>query len=167
MIVLSGFHPQNPVTFAHCYPAPPSPSPSPCPPPIRIYSLNNKSCVTPQITQTAYHLFIVLYHNNSSVRTKAAASQTRAANELGRSPDLEMNRQRRRFRSPRVRRSTFLIHQRERRRRRAGGTEQNRCLLFGQFVYRVTNLSITNTMHENNIMYEGGRRAAHCCRVSD
>lgn len=33
--------------------------------PIRVYAVNNKSCVTSQITQTAYHLFIVVYHNNS------------------------------------------------------------------------------------------------------
>lgn len=70
VIVLSGFRPHNPVTFAHCYLHPP--------PPIRVYGVNNKSCVTSQITQTAYHLFIVVYHNNSSVRTKATASQTQA-----------------------------------------------------------------------------------------
>lgn len=61
-------------------------------PPIRVYGVNNKSCVTSQITQTAYHLFIVVYHNNSSVRTKATASQTRAfVNEFGRLPDLKIN----------------------------------------------------------------------------
>lgn len=60
--------------------------------PIRVCAVNNKSCVTSQITQTAYHLFIVVYHNNSSVRTKATASQTRAfVNELGRLPDLKIN----------------------------------------------------------------------------
>lgn len=62
------------------------------PPPIRVYGVNNKSCVTSQITQTAYHLFIVVYHNNSSVCTKATASQTQAfVNELGRLPDLKIN----------------------------------------------------------------------------
>ena len=88
VIVLSGFRPHNPVTFAHCYlRSPPHPTP-----PIRVYGVNNKSCVTSQITQTAYHLFIVVYHNNSSVRTKATASQTRAfVNELGRLPDLKIN----------------------------------------------------------------------------
>lgn len=61
-------------------------------PPIRVYGVNNKSCVTSQITQTAYHLFIVVYHNKFSVRTKATASQTQAfVNELGRLPDLKIN----------------------------------------------------------------------------
>lgn len=65
---------------------------APAPPPIRVYGVNNKSCVTSQITQTAYHLFIVVYHNNSSVCTKATASQTQAfVNELGRLPDLKIN----------------------------------------------------------------------------
>lgn len=104
VIVLSGFHPHNPVTFVHCYlhppppPPPPHPPPHPSPtrahttPPIRVYGVNNKSCVTSQITQTAYHLFIVVYHNKSSVRTKATASQTQAfVNELGRLPDLKIN----------------------------------------------------------------------------
>lgn len=67
-------------------------APHPQPPPIRVYAVNNKSCVTSQITQTAYHLFIVVYHNNSSVRTKATASQTQAfVNELGRLPDQKIN----------------------------------------------------------------------------
>lgn len=88
VIVLSGFRPHNPVTFTHCYLR----SPSTPHTPIRVYGVNNKSCVTSQITQTAYHLFIVVYHNNSSVRTKATASQTRAfVNELGRLPDLKIN----------------------------------------------------------------------------
>lgn len=92
VIVLSGFRPHNPVTFAHCYLPPTPPHPSTPTPPIRVYGINNKSCVTSQITQTAYHLFIVVYHNNSSVRTKATASQTRAfVNELGRLPDLKIN----------------------------------------------------------------------------
>lgn len=42
--------------------------------PIRVYAVNNKSCVTSRITQIAYHIFIVLYHNYSSVLMKAAAS---------------------------------------------------------------------------------------------
>lgn len=55
-------------------------------------SVNNKSCVTLQITQTASHLFIVLYHNNYLVRTKATGRQTQAfVNELGRLPDLKIN----------------------------------------------------------------------------
>lgn len=88
VIVLSGFHPHNPVTFAHRYL---HTHPPPLPP-IRVYGVNNKSCVTSQITQTAYHLFIVVYHNNSSLRTKATASQTQAfVNELGRLPDLKIN----------------------------------------------------------------------------
>ena len=70
----------------------PPPPPTHTHTPIRVYGVNNKSCVTSQITQTAYHLFIVVYHNNSSVRTKATASQTRAfVNELGRLPDLKIN----------------------------------------------------------------------------
>lgn len=61
--------------------------------PIRVFCCaNNKSCVTSQITQTAYHLFIVVYHNNYLVRTKATGSQTQAfVNELGRLPDLKIN----------------------------------------------------------------------------
>lgn len=97
VIVLSGFHPHNPVTFAHRYLRT---RPPPLPP-IRVYGVNNKSCVTSQITQTAYHLFIVVYHNNSSLRTKATASQTRAfVNELGRLPDLKINWECCRFLSP-------------------------------------------------------------------
>lgn len=94
VIVLSGFRPHNPVTFDHCYlHTPHNPThPQHTHTPIRVYAVNNKSCVTSQITQTAYHLFIVVYHNNSSVRTKATASQTQAfVNELGRLPDLKIN----------------------------------------------------------------------------
>lgn len=99
VIVLSGFHPHNPVTFAHCYL---HTHPPPLPP-IRVYGVNNKSCVTPQITQTAYHLFIVVYHNNSLLCTKATASQTQAfVNELGRLPDLKINWECCRFLSLRV-----------------------------------------------------------------
>lgn len=80
------------------------------PPPIRVYGVNNKSCVTSQITQTAYHLFIVVYHNNSSVRTKATTSQTQAfVNELGRLPDLKINWQCCWFLSPHVNRSSFFF----------------------------------------------------------
>lgn len=109
VIVLSGFHPHNPVTFTHCYPCPIHPPP-PTPTPIRVYNVNNKSCVTLQITQTAYHLFIVVYHNNSSVRTKATASQTQAfVNELGRLPDLKINWQCCRFLSPCVHVSSVVF----------------------------------------------------------
>lgn len=87
-----------------CLFLPPSPSPptQPTPPhsqnqrtahPSGFFcSVNNRSCVTLQITQTAYHLFIVVYHNNYLVSTKATGSQTQAfVNELGRLPDLKIN----------------------------------------------------------------------------
>lgn len=79
-------------TAPHPTPAQHARTPHHTTPPIRVYGVNNKSCVTSQITQTAYHLFIVVYHNKSSVRTKATASQTQAfVNELGRLPDLKIN----------------------------------------------------------------------------
>lgn len=55
-------------------------------------NVNNKSCVTWQFTQTAYHLFIVVYHNDYLVYTEAKRSQTQAfVNELERLPDLKIN----------------------------------------------------------------------------
>lgn len=101
-------------SFLHHLTTPPQPkfthTPTPLPKPahggipIRVFCcVNNKSCVTLQITQTAYHLFIVLYHNNYLVRTKATGSQTSAfVNELGRLPELKINCQCWRFRPARV-----------------------------------------------------------------
>lgn len=105
--------PTLPVTFVHCYlPLSTTFTPflQPTPPHSKktsarrhthhvFCSVNNRNCVTPQITQTAYHLFIVVYHNNYLVCTKATGSQTQAfVNELGRLPDLKINCQCCRFR---------------------------------------------------------------------